>query len=233
MFWIHTNYCPLGAVPVAGGEGLHDVDLEQVVIVDAGAVEEDAQALEAQRAAEAVDVIDALHLAVAVAAADVARLELIDGAVRHVLDGEDPLATDDAPADRDGLNELPVPGLEERVLALEVVVARRAPLGAVDGVGDGGGVRARDGHDADVDVHLVRLAHDAANEQHRPGGVGGEGAGWLVVVVVLVLQVRELVGRHVDDEGRRGAARAPGGAVEPRRGGRARRRRGRRSGRWR
>jgi len=188
----------LGAIPVAGREGFHDVDLEQVIIVDAGAGQVDAQALEAQRAAEAVDVVDALDLVVA--AADVARLELVDGAVRLVLDGKDPLALDDAATDGDGLDQLP--RLEERVLPFVVVVARGAPLGAVDRVGDRSSVRARDGHDTDIRVDLVSLAHDAADEEDHVVRVGGEGAGRLVGVVVLVLQVAELVGRRGDERRR-------------------------------
>jgi len=92
------------------------------------------------------DVVHALHLVVA--AADVARLELTDSAVRLVLDRENPLALDDAAPERNGLDELS--RLEERVLALVIVIARHPPLGAVDGVGDGRGVGARDGHDADI-----------------------------------------------------------------------------------
>ena len=131
----------LGAIPVARRrEGLDDVDLEQVVVIEAATAEEAAQALKAQGAAEAVDVVKALDLAVV--AADVARLdlELLDGAVRLVLDREDPLALDRTAARGDGLDELP--GLEDGVLALDVIVARSAPLRAVDGVADRLGVVA-------------------------------------------------------------------------------------------
>ena len=95
----------------------------------------------AKGGAEGFLIVDAGDLAVA--ATNVARLELIDRLVRLELDREDPLALD-------GLDELP--RAEVSILAGEVIEAGGAPLLAVDGVVDGLVVRVRD-----ADVAGVRL----------------------------------------------------------------------------